>query len=91
VLLRETPLEEALQVAERLRAAVAAVNVPGYPVTVTASLGVAAIGAGMEDQSHLIAAADGALYRAKHGGRNRVENADPGAAGTPLSALELAS
>ncbi len=38
---------------------------------VTASLGVAVLAEGMDD-SGLVAAADAALYRAKHGGRDRV-------------------
>ena len=73
VLLRETDLEEALGIAERLRSAIAAVKVPGRPVRVTASIGVATAESGMSDQSALVAAADGALYRAKRGGRDRVE------------------
>ena len=73
VLLRETDLEAALDVAERLRTAVAAVKVPGRPVRVTASLGVATVEQGMSDPAALVAAADRALYRAKRGGRDRVE------------------
>jgi diguanylate cyclase (GGDEF)-like protein len=88
VVLRETTLEEALRAAERMRAAVAAVNVPGYPVTVTASIGAAAASNTMPDQSALVAAADGALYRAKSGGRNRVEHAPGASAGDLGSRLE---
>ena len=90
VLLRETTLQEALTVAERLRTAVADVTVPGYPVTVTTSIGVAQAESAMADQSAMIAAADGALYRAKDGGRNRVEHA-AGRAATLRSALQFVS
>ncbi|WP_295865316.1 diguanylate cyclase, partial [uncultured Xanthomonas sp.] len=52
--------------------------VPGLRLTV--SIGVAEAGAGESSQA-LLARADAALYRAKHGGRNRVELASaPGAA-----------
>ena len=73
VLLRETCAEEALVVAERLRTAVAAVTVPGASVRVTASLGLAELDPSMPDHADLVAAADGALYRAKREGRDRVE------------------
>src|SRR3712207_447260 len=75
VLLRETALEEDQAVAERLRAAIAAVTVVGYPVTVTTSVGVAAAEREMADRSEVVAAADEALYLAKRTGRNRVETA----------------
>ena len=71
VLLPETPLLEGLQVAEKIRAAVAAEDLP-TPVTVSA--GVATIPQPHIDSPEgLIASADAALYRAKEGGRNRVE------------------
>ena len=75
-MLRETDLDDALVVAERLRAAVAAVTVPGHAVTVTTSVGLAQAGPATTDESALVAAADLALYQAKSAGRNRVEVAD---------------
>lgn len=66
--------------AERLRAAVAAepFNTPAGVIAVTLSLGVAAVDGGTEVGAEaLIHAADAALYRAKRGGRNRLEVADP--------------
>jgi len=72
VLLRETELDEALLVAERLREAVGAVQVPGCAANVSASLGLAQAGSGMLHHSELIAAADEALYAAKRQGRDRV-------------------
>ena len=77
VMLPETGCDEALVIAERLRAAVASTPIPigdGRSLPVTLSLGVAtttAVPGGLEP---LIAAADAALYRAKAGGRNRVES-----------------
>lgn len=74
VVLRDTTAEQAKSVAERLRKAVA--DTPfeynGRPVPVTVSLGVA------ERQHDELAAtlvhrADRTMYRAKRGGRNRVE------------------
>ena len=66
----------ALGVAERIRASISAqpIQIPGEELIVTSSLGVAVSCAGVwEEAGSLIAAADEALYRAKNGGRNRVE------------------
>jgi diguanylate cyclase (GGDEF)-like protein len=74
----ETPLGDAVQVAERLRAMVAAVTVPvgDAVVRVTVSAGVASCRtSGAATADALLAAADQALYRAKARGRNRVEAA----------------
>ena len=70
--------EEALLVAERLRNAIAAVPVEatGQALHVTASVGVAAGEPGASFDA-VVGAADAALYRAKHAGRNRVEAAEP--------------
>jgi diguanylate cyclase (GGDEF)-like protein len=80
-------LAETLAVAERVRAAIALVQVvspAGEPLTITASCGVAAIGHGTAHVAPLIEAADAALYRAKHEGKNCVR-----AAGSePRAALE---
>lgn len=75
----ETGERDALACAERMRVAVAAIRLdtPSGPVRCTASIGVAALAPGHADFSALLAAADGALYRAKSNGRDRVE-AEPG-------------
>lgn len=63
-------------VAERLRKAIASapfrVSPVGEPLTVTASIGIAALERFDEEPSDLIARADQALYEAKRRGRNRV-------------------
>jgi diguanylate cyclase (GGDEF)-like protein len=72
VILPETGTDEAFQVAERLRRAVAAESAAGTAgdLRVTASIGVAALGR-PHDLTALMANADEALYAAKKGGRNR--------------------
>ncbi len=66
--------EEARRIAENLRAAVAGnpVSLPGKSIAVTISVGIASFGPD-EPPSQAIDRADAALYKAKHGGRNRVE------------------
>jgi diguanylate cyclase (GGDEF)-like protein len=76
ILLRETGLEDAEAVAERLRAAVAAVEAARPGVRVTASLGVAERISTMSHHTELVAKADTALYAAKKRGRDRVVVAD---------------
>jgi two-component system cell cycle response regulator len=71
---------ESMVVAERIRAAIAArpIETPYAPVQSTISIGVALsdpLGRIRGDQ--LMRSADEALYRAKHGGRDRVELAPP--------------
>ena len=80
VLLPETPLMPALEVAERVRKAIAAKAVVwhGRPLSVTASLGVATCPDSVESPHELLAAADAALYRSKGSGRNRTTAAPPG-------------
>jgi diguanylate cyclase (GGDEF)-like protein len=65
----------ARQVAERLRAAVATMAMPGTdgrPLALSISIGVAMVTAG-DTLEQALSRADEALYRAKHAGRNRVE------------------
>lgn len=50
---------------------------PGRRRAITISIGVAALPESAESVAGLVAAADQALYRAKQGGRNRVEVAAP--------------
>jgi diguanylate cyclase (GGDEF)-like protein len=98
VLLPETPLMAAVEVAERVRKTIAGKPVVwhGRPLSVTASLGVATCPESVAQPQELLAAADAALYRSKDGGRNRTTAAPPGggsvglgkggaAAGTPVA------
>jgi two-component system cell cycle response regulator len=72
ILLPETPLFEAMQFCEKIRASIAAEPMDGFRVTV--SLGVANVPhSRVPAQLDLFTAADAALYRAKANGRNRVE------------------
>lgn len=75
VLLPETGGEEAMQTAERLRAAAAGRPFPvsDGEVAITVSIGAAAAEAGEADLDRLLKSADRALYAAKEGGRNRCE------------------
>jgi len=73
VLLPATAPLGAVQAAERLRAAVAAIS--GLPCPVTVSIGVAACHRD-ETAGELLARADAALYRAKEAGRDRVVSAE---------------
>lgn len=80
LLLPDTDLAGALQVAERVRAAVAAIEVPALDertsapptsIRVTISLGVAELG--RESLEDLLKRADRALYAAKDQGRDRIQ------------------
>jgi diguanylate cyclase (GGDEF)-like protein len=70
VLLPGCDLDLALPVAERVRAAIAAAEPAGLPITT--SVGVAAAGGHALDFDDLFRAADAALYEAKRAGRNCV-------------------
>ncbi|HEX2012708.1 MAG TPA: DUF484 family protein [Roseateles sp.] len=82
VLLPQTPALHAREIAERIRARIEAEAVPaaaGEPaLQVTLSIGLAMLPAELSGRDTaalaegLVAAADKALYAAKHGGRNRV-------------------
>jgi diguanylate cyclase (GGDEF)-like protein len=81
VALPQTDLEGTYNLAERVRVAVEALEIPRLDgegiLRVTASLGAAALPETADDKDSLIAAADAALYRAKRAGKNRTERAAP--------------
>ena len=76
-------IEEAMLVAERVRFAfeVRGVEVSGIEMNATVSVGAvsAMVPKNFDPRmiDNLLARADAALYRAKEGGRNRIEYADP--------------
>jgi diguanylate cyclase (GGDEF)-like protein/putative nucleotidyltransferase with HDIG domain len=76
ILLPETPPEQALEIAERIRRAVAQrtfdVETSSEPIRATVSIGVAGYPKDGTDANELIHQADLAVYRAKLQGRNRV-------------------
>ena len=74
VLLPETPPAGALEVANRIRDAVAGapLDLEGKQVTCTASIGVASHPADGNTMDAVVARADRAMYQAKQAGRNRV-------------------
>jgi diguanylate cyclase (GGDEF)-like protein len=80
VVLPQTDAEGAALLAERIREAVERLRVPRVSgrgsLRVTASFGVASMPESASDRDELVAAADAALYRAKRGGKNRVERAE---------------
>ena len=86
VLLPDTEIDAALEIAERVRAAIAEISLAGTEVTVTASIGVAGFPGQASTLDRLERLADAALYLAKRQGRNRVELAEP----APDPALALA-
>lgn len=76
VLLPDTEIAAALEIAERVRAAIAEISLPGADVSVTASLGVAGYPEHASTLDRLERLADAALYVAKRQGRDRVELAE---------------
>ena len=74
VVLRRANAQQALEVAERIRQAIA--DIPprelGTREPITVSVGVAVSDSGEGDVAALLGSADSALYRAKREGRNRV-------------------
>jgi len=76
VLLPETSLAKGIEVADRLRQAVAGLEIMGTggTVTISASIGVAELGIADETIDQVLARADRALYDAKAAGRNRVHH-----------------
>lgn len=81
MLLPNTPLAQARQLAERVRESLQAtpsIMVNGQPIVVTASLGAAAVVPGQTSSlEQLIRKADNALYLAKSAGRDRVSMSEP--------------
>jgi len=77
VLLPDTALDGAIQSADKIRVAIAAIDMPGVDVTMTASVGIAAYPDHATGTERLERLADSALYVAKRRGRDRIEIAAP--------------
>ena len=71
LILPQAYAEGALIVAERLRAQISQIQIPGFG-NLSASIGVATFPSHGSSRTELIVAADAALYSAKGGGRDRV-------------------
>src|SRR5579883_3478449 len=84
VILPETPLPEAVLIADRLRRNINRHPVPGLGI-VSASIGVAAFPSQALTSEELVCKADQALYQAKRNGRNCVCSAQEPAPNTVLS------
>jgi diguanylate cyclase (GGDEF)-like protein len=81
VLLPGSDRDAAARLAEDLRREIesspAPLPAPAEPLRVTLSFGVASLPDDAASEQALVSAADRALYRAKNGGRNRVERVSP--------------
>jgi diguanylate cyclase (GGDEF)-like protein len=75
LLLPDTETEGALQVAEAVRVAIAAIRVANIEEPITVSAGTATLPRDAGDSVTLFRAADRALYAAKNNGRNRIHAA----------------
>jgi len=92
ILLPETPPEEAMVIAERIRSAVAErrfdVETSSEPIRATVSIGVSAYPKDGQEPNALVHQADLAVYRAKLQGRNRVLGASSEPLHVPLERSE---
>ena len=83
IVLRDTELDDAADVAERVRKEIQRLQTGavdgGPPVEVTASFGVASLPECAGDEESLVLAADAALLEAKRAGKNRTRRAPPSA------------
>jgi diguanylate cyclase (GGDEF)-like protein len=78
VVLPDTDMHGAAATAEKIRLAIANIELPGVDLTMTASLGIASYPQHSTSAEGLERLADAALYTAKRAGRNRVEIAVTG-------------
>jgi diguanylate cyclase (GGDEF)-like protein len=71
IILPQATIEGAKIVAERLRVRIQQMAIPGYGA-VTASFGLASFPSHASSRDTIVVAADRALYKSKHSGRNRI-------------------
>jgi diguanylate cyclase (GGDEF)-like protein len=86
VLLPDTDEAGAMTTAEKVRETLKGTTIPGLDYTITGSFGIAASNGGYDTPNQMLAAADHALYRAKAGGRDTIETADPVWPARPVAA-----
>ena len=72
VIMPDTEIATARQIAARLVAAIGGLRLGKGSAMITVSIGMATLAAASDDAEALMSRADAALYRAKHLGRNRV-------------------
>jgi diguanylate cyclase (GGDEF)-like protein len=77
ILLPDTDMPTALEIAERVRASIAEISLPGTDVSVTTSIGISGFPDHATTLERLERLADAALYVAKRQGRNRIEVVEP--------------
>jgi EAL domain-containing protein (putative c-di-GMP-specific phosphodiesterase class I) len=83
-------LEEATRIADRLSQTLAVpVNLSGYEVFTSASIGIALCATGVDRPEYLLRSADVAMYRAKGSGAARYEVFDRGMHAQALARLQL--
>jgi diguanylate cyclase (GGDEF)-like protein len=87
IILPQAHTEGAILVAERLRARVEQMEVPGFG-KVTSSFGVATFPNHASSRDTLVVAADRALYNSKNAGRNRVSVSELAPFGPPIEGRE---
>lgn len=93
VLLPETPMDDAVVLAERIRRLVSRQQLEGddgRKMDLTLSIGVATTSGEITTGERLVDAADHAMYTAKAEGRNRVRRSDPPAGAPPQGSLPMA-
>jgi diguanylate cyclase (GGDEF)-like protein len=88
LILPQANAEGALVVAERLRARIAKIEIPGYG-NLSASIGIATFPSHATSRADLTLAADAALYSAKRAGRNRVSVAEQSLGSLDQSAASI--
>jgi diguanylate cyclase len=72
VVMSNTGLAEAVQIAERIRQRIQSYSISDKKFLITASIGIALYPADADSYNKLIEKSDSSLYKAKRSGKNRV-------------------